>query len=140
MPTSGLIDRPGSVRTPVNSEQARFMSRLIRELLEAFDRSRDKGLRRLSEYQRFIEGAGACGFVCNDIAPKYLSPYQERPELLHTASFSVARRYLHTLVRAEVHQDPELPDAMLPVFVALRSGALATIASRLNGDSMWFGS
>lgn len=99
------------------------MARLICELKEPSDRTHRSSLRRLPEYRRFIAGAATCGFVCNDIAPKYFSQYQTELKLLRKASFAIVRRYLHTLVRPERHQDPEFTDDMLPVHVALRSGA-----------------
>ena len=92
-------------RSRITEDQVSLFCRLSDDLVRAFhdDSSR---LRYKPEYERFILGAYACGFVCSDIV--HVGSVLKRAEKdgwVEKASFMLVRRYVHTLLRAERHAD-----------------------------------
>jgi len=86
---------------------------------------------KLPAYWRFIKGADACGFVCNDLAPDAFDIHQPRvTQTLMTASFKEIRGYTHVLLRAERWAD----GMASPIREALASNALAVVGRRIVED------
>ncbi|WP_025061013.1 hypothetical protein [Sulfitobacter guttiformis] len=85
----------------------------------------------LPAYQRFIAGAYACGFVCNDLAPSAFDIHQPRvAQTLSSVGFADIRAFTHVLLRAERWAD----GMTSPVRDALASGALAVVGRRIADD------
>lgn len=132
---AGIIDRPFSRRSAVHACQAELFVLLARELIEAYMRRQNTSLAdwfELPEYQRFVIGAYAAGFVCTDLAP--MDDFEEmgsRPrEHLSSAGFNRLRHWIHTLLRAERWAD----GYSSPIRDAIASGALEIVADRLESD------
>jgi hypothetical protein len=87
----------------------------------------------LPAYDMFIQGTYACGFVMSDgssIDP--LGEHVNRPlEWAADANFYELRRLVHFIVRSERHSF----GYGSPVFQAMISGLLPTVAQRLREDS-----
>ncbi|MGF6658198.1 hypothetical protein OKW34_008788 [Paraburkholderia youngii] len=148
-PATGLSQqrirrRPPSKRSVVNEFQARALALLIDHLekaalhlFEAPSRERlplerHEEFFALPEYQLFVEGAYACGFVCTDFAPG--GPTVERGERVEEVvgywSFFELRHHVHTLLRSERWAD----GYSSPIFQSLALGALTAIGQRLAND------
>lgn len=132
---SCIVDKIQTSRTPVYKMQAEFFAKLIRELLEVYQRNTAIELKYwfyLPEYQRFIDGAYACGFVCNNLAlMKEFDLYQNRPEeYVRKAAWPKLRQYVHTLVRGEKWAD----GYGSPILEAAKNRALYIVADRLIND------
>lgn len=84
------------------------------------------------EYQLFIEGAYACGFVCSDLRPNAdLTLANQRPdEELGRSDLKQLRRYVHTLIRSERVNHGYGSN----VWDSTRSGALECLLGRLVND------
>jgi hypothetical protein len=129
--------RAVSRRAPVRWEQAQLFAMLTRDLLRAYVGREDIDLKvffDLPEYQRFVLGAYACGFVCRDMTPMGEVSYLEMRDMprsaLSSVSFRQLRHFLHTLLRDERWAD----GYSSPVREALESGALELVATRLETD------
>lgn len=133
-----IHDKPASKRTPVRAEQAQLFAMLTRDLIQATQRQRGMELETfiaLPEYQRFIVGAYACGFVCGDYALMDGGLFENakaRPrEVLGSCSFRVLRHFMHMLLRAERWNH----GFGSHVQEALDNGVLDVVASRLESDA-----
>lgn len=86
------------------------------------------------EFLRFVEGAAACGFVCEDYPAGELVPLSEvnrNPgQMLGAMNGEELRQYVHTLHRADKWAD----GYSSPILEALASGALQLLAARLDHD------
>lgn len=144
-PRYNLIQQESpSKRSVVTSDQAELLvmliERLERSALDHFqipDRSRIP-LERFSEiweledYRPLILGAYSCGFVCRDMKPEFdLNETNRDPSAaLGNCSFPKLRQYVHTLMRGERWADGNSS----PIMAAIKSGALALVATRLTED------
>ncbi len=136
--------KPASKRSAVNESQARLLAKLINMLegavlahfnladLERIDLNRFKEIWDLPEYNLFVEGAYACGFVCTDGKSEGdLDMVNSRPrEVVASWSFPELRQYVHFLLRSEKWAD----GYSSPILHAIRSGALQKVADRLESD------
>ncbi len=138
---------PLSKRTQIHDVQARFMAELILDMEEAcllaYHARTPSELHRewnqkpepweIPAVTRFMHGALACGFVCNDYAMEQcmdLYAVNARPqEMIGKMRFSELRRYIHTVQRAA-----KWSDGYDPIIEALASGALQLAANRLMED------
>lgn len=143
-PASRISRRAPSKRSAVTQHQARHLVQLIRvlerEALTHFrapvaarlPRERFTDFFKLEAYRVFIEGAYACGFVCNDLKPD--NPLEsERARATGTIAgwtFPQLRQYVHHLVRHERWAD----GFSSPLFAALADGHLQQVADRLDQD------
>ena len=132
---SGIVDKAPHSRSPVYQYQVDMLVLLIRELLEVYERRHEIELMewfKLPEYRRFLLGAYACSFVCNNLEPmKDFENYQNSPqEYVQNAGWPKFRHYVHTLLRAERWAD----GYSSPILDSANSGALAIVADRLERD------
>lgn len=134
----GITHRLPTQRSQITNEQAIFFSRLINELGQAW-RSPPGEFRNLPEYERLIEGAYACGFVCRDISSREADyhPFVQEPRRLETATFGEIRRFIHFLMRGERWNDNGEDIGGGLIHETLRCGALHIIAERLSHESEW---
>ncbi|WP_428828032.1 hypothetical protein ACLIKD_08910 [Azonexus sp. IMCC34842] len=131
----GIVDRPFSRRSDVHACQVELFVLLARELIDAYRRRPDSSLAdwfEIPEYQRFVIGAYAAGFVCTDLeAMNNFEEMGSRPrDHLSGASFSKLRHYVHTLLRAERWADGYAST----IREAIVSGALGIVVDRLDSD------
>ena len=132
-----IIVDASSKRAPIREDQAQLLAKLIRLLEEAAQQGRSEALDddwfyQLPEYALFAQGASALGFVCRDFSSDGidLDAIANRPEELADVSLPRLRRYVHALMRNERHN---FPNASF-VLAAIRGGALAMVARRLESD------
>jgi hypothetical protein len=132
-----IEQKAASRRAPVLWDQARLFAMLTRDLIQVYERYRGIQLEdffQLPEYQKFVVGAYACGFVCRDYSQMDGESFElmkTRPrEHLGDCSFRVLRHWVHTLLRAERWADGYSSH----VKEAIDSGALEVIAMRLESD------
>lgn len=93
---------------------------------EAFERAPE-----INDYDFFIEGAAACGFVYEENPDFDFAFRNSRSEfVIPTLSFPQIRHYIYTLLRAEKWAD----GCGSPILEAFRSGALQAISFRLKTD------
>lgn len=114
-----IVRRAPGKRSTINEFQTQLLCTLTRHLvrcaLDLFDvDSVDKlpadgwkSFSGLAEYNLFIQGAYACGFVCRDLTPHAdLNAVRLGPsEALQDTSLPQLRHYIHTLLRAERASD-----------------------------------
>lgn len=126
-------------RTPIANDQVELFCRLIDDLVQ----HAPPNVSRASaspEYERFMLGAYACGFVCSDLkADPELLRKAERAGWVERAKFKDIRHYLHTLTRAEIQHDKAPTGPSRPLDAAVRNGVLVRIASRLRNEQSWRG-
>lgn len=128
---------PGFIPVQANvwEPQAQLLARLICELQAAQLASPDTSLPDLPEYMRFIMGAYACGFVCTGIEiPDAAACYKflERdPGAVGQAPFSIQRRAVHFIIRAERWNDEDGTGGGV-IEAALRNGVLPALANALD--------
>ena len=149
MPNSQLIQKClPSARTPVHEAQAHFLALLIDDLGQAackafkvpsLDRCPDDGAPKftaLPAYDRFVQGAYACGFVMRDgKATHPMGRHAGRPmEAVHLIDFPTVRHLIHYILRAERHSFGYGSE----IYTAMRSGLLPALADRLRRDSRFY--
>jgi hypothetical protein len=132
-----IVSRVATKGSQVTENQVELFCRLCDDLIESFARNQER-LRHVPEYDRFVLGAYACGFVCSDFnsAGSILSQ-AERNGWIERAPFITLRRYVHTLLRAERHSDIGEDWGGGNVYHALRSGVLQRVSARLKGAREW---
>ncbi|MDV7210774.1 hypothetical protein [Azotobacter beijerinckii] len=135
---SGIKQQATSRRSPVLWDQAQLFTMLTRDLIQAYMHHMGIELDEfyaLPEYDRFVIGAYACGFVCRDYAPmdgELFEQMKSRPqEHLATCSFNRLRHWTHTLLRSERWNY----GYSSPVMEALDSGSLELLIQRLETDN-----
>jgi hypothetical protein len=132
-----IQQKQASRRTPLLDDQVQLFVLLTRELTAAYERQPDinlDGFGELPEYQRFLLGAYACGFVCRDFSPMEGGRFEmmrSRPmEHLADCTLNVLRHWVHTLLRAERWAE----GWSSPIREAINGGALQLVAERLTSD------
>lgn len=137
-PEDDIPFKPVLKRTRLNSHQTEFFGKLAGELIAATRGRSDAVLSQLPEYDRFILGAYACGFVCDDFrVDGRLSgglnyrQIQGDPRLLNDCSFQTLRHTVHVLIRSEHHNSENIDNEIGVVRVALGNGMIDHIAHRL---------
>lgn len=113
--TALIVRRAASKRSAINEFQARHLCALARYMVQAVVEQSEvdsvddlpeegwEAFTNMPEYELFVQGAYACGFVCSDLSPDVdLSAVTSRPrETLRVMSLPQLRQYIHTLTRAE---------------------------------------
>lgn len=126
-------------RAPITDDQVELFCRLIDDLARLAPSDAPPGSTS-PEYERFMLGAYACGFVCSDLSADIdILRKAERAGWIERAKFKDIRLYLHTLTRAEKQSQKLASDHTRPVADALRSGVLVRVASRLRSEQSWRG-
>jgi hypothetical protein len=132
-----IVLRTSKKRSPVTEDQVSLFCRLSDDLVRAFHDDSSK-LRYKPEYERFVQGAYACGFVCSDIVPVgSVLKHAEKDGWVEKAPFLTVRRYVHTLIRSERHADMGEDWGGGNIYSAIRSGVLQRIVSRLASAREW---
>lgn len=132
-----IVLRTSKKRSPVTEDQVSLFCRLSDDLVRAFHDDSSK-LRYKPEYERFVHGAYACGFVCSDIVPVgSVLKHAEKDGWVEKAPFLTVRRYVHTLIRSERHADMGEDWGGGNIYSAIRSGVLQRIVSRLASAREW---
>ena len=132
-----IVLRTSKKRSPVTEDQVSLFCRLSDDLVRAFHDDSSK-LRYKPEYERFVQGAYACGFVCSDIVPVgSVLKHAEKDGWVEKAPFVTVRRYVHTLIRSERHADMGEDWGGGNIYSAIRSGVLQRIVSRLTSAREW---
>ena len=132
-----IVLRTSKKRSPVTEDQVSLFCRLSDDLVRAFHDDSSK-LRYKPEYERFVQGAYACGFVCSDIVPVgSVLKHAEKDGWVEKAPFVTVRRYVHTLIRSERHADMGEDWGGGNIYSAIRSGVLQRIVSRLASAREW---
>lgn len=126
-------------RDPVTDDQVVLLCRLIDDLASAAS-SHGAPLGSTPEYERFVLGVHACGFVCSDVtADLSILQTAEKPGWVERAKFKEIRLYLHMLIRAERRYGKNPGGSVQPVQTALRNGVLVRVRSRLRTAQDWRG-
>ena len=126
-------------RDPITDPQVILFCRLVDDLVEASN-SRAAPSPSMPEYERFMLGADACGFVCCDLtADPELLVRSEKTGWVERAKFKDLRHYLHSLIRAERQFQKQPSEKVTPLYTALRNGVLARVCSRLRTEQSWRG-
>ncbi len=130
-----IDERPASWRSTVNAEQASLFVMLARELIQTYTKCSNISLSQwfeLPEYNRFLVGAYACGFVCRDFAPmSNFEDYNSWPrKYLSDCPFKTLRHWLHSLIRSERWAFPYSS----PIQEAIRNEILQIVLDRLERD------
>ena len=126
-------------RDPVTDDQVVLLCRLIDDLASAAT-SHSGSLGSSPEYERFVLGVHACGFVCSDVtADLTILQKAEKPGWVERAKFKEIRLYLHMLIRAERQHGKNPSGSVQPVQKALLSGTLVRVGSRLRTSQDWRG-
>ena len=124
-------------RSKLSEDQVSLFCRLSDDLIRAFHNDSSK-LRYKPEYERFVQGAYACGFVCSDIVPVgSVLKHAEKDGWVEKAPLVTVRRYVHTLIRSERHADMGEDWGGGNIYSAIRSGVLQRIVSRLTSAREW---
>jgi hypothetical protein len=140
-----IVRRAASKRSAIYEFQAQHLCSLIRFMAQAalahFEVESEADLAeedweaftKFPEYELFVHGAYACGFVCSDLRPNVdLSAVARRPgEALRGMSLPEIRHYVHTLLRAERGTDGYGSF----IYKALRAGVLEALCERLQSGS-----
>lgn len=104
---SSPVDHKGfRKRYVLKAEQITLFALLAKELSRAWRQNTRQQLTTLPEYQRFFEGAYACGFVCSDFPPEpppglSYESVRQRPQLLADQPLQAVRQLVHFLIRKE---------------------------------------
>lgn len=131
-------------RSAVNSYQATLFAHVTQRLERAImrklgtDHAKDlpaddeTALAGLDEYELWIEAAFACGFVMDNGKPEGdLDAANRDPEgTVGRMTFPELRQYVHYLQRTDKWND----GFGIPIYRAIRSGALGIVAERLLSD------
>jgi len=126
-------------RDPITDPQVILFCRLVDDLVKAWD-SGSAPSPQSPEYERFMLGANACGFVCCDLsADPDLLVRAEKAGWVEKAKFKDLRHYLHSLIRAERQVQKNPTNNVTPLHAALRTGVLARVCSRLRTEQSWRG-
>jgi 8-oxo-dGTP pyrophosphatase MutT (NUDIX family) len=128
-----MASEPPSKNQPINDAQARLFGMILFEYCEAADRLQPEHATAVPTYDKLIQAAYACGFVCRDIdGPAFVSEYEEllrEPDRLRSADFRTGRAFVHTMMRGERHCDAGWGGY---VQNSWRRGALKVLAERLD--------
>lgn len=134
---SAIVSRATTKRSVLTEDQVNLFCRLSDDLVRAFQ-SNSHGLRYLPEYERFLLGAYACGFVCSDFSSNgSILRQAEQVGWVEKAPFISVRRYEHTLIRSERHSDIGEDWGGGNVYVAIQCGTLQRIVARLISAESW---
>jgi hypothetical protein len=126
-------------RDPITDPQVILFCRLVDDLIQAI-RSSSEAVSSMPEYERFMLGADACGFVCCDLtADLAILSSAEKPGWIEKARFKDLRLYIHSLLRAERRFQKQPSEKVTPLHTALRNGVLARLCSRLRTEQSWRG-
>lgn len=132
-----IVARTSKKASSISEDQVTLFCRLCDDLIDSFRRDPSR-LRFRPEYERFILGAYACGFVCSDFNSTGAILLQaEGLQWVERAPFISVRRYVHTLIRSERHSDMGEDWGGGAVYQALRSGVLQRISNRLCIAEEW---
>ena len=105
---------------------------------DTWQQGRVKQLSTLPEYTRFIKGAYACGFVCDDFSPSQsfngltYDQVLTRPHVLREGSLQLVRQVVHAVVRSERWNFQVVDEEVGVVWQALEKGLINEIANRLT--------
>ena len=87
------------------------------------------------EYERLIEGAYACGFVCGDIDPDLSGEIYEKHlsniDKISKTDLASIKYIVHFIMRAERHSDAGSDIGGGVIFEAIEAGLLKAIVKRL---------
>jgi len=126
-------------RDPVTDDQVVLLCRLITDLAVAAS-SHSGSLGSTPEYERFVLGVHACGFVCSDVtADLSILQTAEKTGGVERAKFEEIRLYLHMLIRAERQYGKHPGASVQPVQAARRNGVLGRVGRRLRSAQDWRG-
>lgn len=132
-----IVSKAPTKRSRLTEYQVSLFCRLSDDLIRAFHNDSSK-LRYKPEYERFIQGAYACGFVCTDFVPiGSVLEQAEKDDWVENAPFISVRRYVHTLIRSERHADMGEDWGGGNIYSAIRNGVLQRIVSRLASEREW---
>ena len=139
MATARISFAAPKYRDPVTDSQIMLFCRLVDDLAQTSN-SRTPPSPQSSEYERFMLGADACGFVCCDLtADPELLVRAEKAGWVEKAKFKDLRHYLHSLIRAERQFQKHPNEKVTPLHTALRNGVLARVCGRLRIEQSWRG-
>lgn len=140
-----IARRAAGKRSAINEHQAQHLLTLARCMTEAAifqwevdsvaDLPQDgwEAFTDLQEYELFVLGAYACGFVCSDLIPNAdMNLITSRPhEALREMSLPQIRHFVHTLMRSERagHGYGSV------IYGALRAGVFEALCERLEYGS-----
>ncbi len=143
--TALIVRRAASKRTAINEFQAKHLCVLARLMVQAImeqsevdsvaDLSEEgwEAFTEMPEYEQFVLGAYAFGFVCSDLIPNVdLNAVTSRPqEMLRETTLPQLRHYIHTLMRSERagHGYGSV------IYDALRAGVFEVVCERLEYGS-----
>lgn len=123
----------GSKRRGVTADQVRLFARRLQDFLSE---AHGATLRGLPSYERLIQAAYACGFVCHDFdldrAMAVMRRVERDPAALLGMPFPRVRLYVHGLMRAERWNDCGADFGGGHIHEALMSGTLRHLAERLS--------
>jgi hypothetical protein len=132
-----IVFRTATKGSQVTENQVELFCRLCDDLIDAYSRNSER-IRYSPEYERFVLGAYACGFVCSDFNSNgSVLGQAERDDWVERAPFITLRRYVHTLLRSERHSDIGEDWGGGNVYHALRSGVLQRVSARLKSAQEW---
>lgn len=125
-------------RSSIMESQVELFCLLIEDLEESFSLSPIGPISERPAYQRFLLGAQALGFVCDDFAHdgRYLSR-AKRDGWIESRSFLELRRYVHTLIRAERAASEVIDEGLGHIEDALRTRVLQRVSRTLRSNSEW---
>lgn len=127
-----IINAPPSKESQIYADQADLFILLIRQLVEADRETPRKSFREMPEYDRFLLGSYACGFVPTGFTINFelFQKFMNDPRQILKSTFPQLRSFTHYLLRSERHSDAggEYSDVMN----AARNGALSAVADRLE--------
>lgn len=139
MATARISFAAPKYRDPVTDSQIMLFCRLVDDLAQTSN-SGSPPSPQSPEYERFMLGADACGFVCCDLtADPDLLVRAEKAGWVEKAKFKDLRHYLHSLIRAERQAQKHPSDKVTSLHTALRNGVLARVCSRLRTEQSWRG-
>lgn len=126
-----IYGAPGK-NSQIYVEQVSLFVLLVRELVEAQRKDPRKSFREMPEYDRFLLGSYACGFVCSDIKPnpENFQKFMNDPSMIRKSTFPQLRSFTHYLLRSERHGD--VGGECSVVMDAVRNGTLSAVADRLE--------
>lgn len=143
--TALIVRRAASKRSAINEFQAQHLCALARHMVQAVVEQSEvdsvddlpeegwEAFTKMPEYELFVQGAYACGFVCSDLIPDVdLNAVTSRPrEMLREMSLPQLRHYVHTLMRSERagHGYGSV------IYDALRAGVFDVFCERLEYGS-----
>ena len=125
-------------RSSIMESQVELFCLLIDDLEESFSHRSNGPISEHPAYQRFLLGAYALGFVCEDLSHdgRYLSR-AKREGWTESRSFLELRRYIHNLIRAERATSEVIDEGLGHIEDALRSRVLQRVGRALRFNSEW---